>query len=107
VHLLAAGLGPSLMVVPSRWGRPAMDRLERSIVVLQMTSSGRRAETLLERLVFGVERPFSNPRRIRGSRSWNIAIERCRRDTEAVCDLGNADIGIGEQRSRGFKIVLC
>src|SRR5262245_57137709 len=30
-----------------------------------------------------------------------------RRDTKTVCDLGDADVGIGQQCPRGFKVVLC
>jgi hypothetical protein len=66
----------------------------------------RQAETLLERPVFGGERPLSNARHIRGSRGRDVPIERRRRDTEAVRDLGDADIGVGEQGPRGFKVIL-
>ena len=39
-------------------------------------------------------------------RGRNIPIERRRRDAEAVRDLGHADVGIGKQCSRGFKVVF-
>ena len=38
----------------------------------------RQAETLLQRPVFGVERPLSNARRIRGSCGRDVPIERSR-----------------------------
>jgi hypothetical protein len=41
--------------------------------------------------------PFSDARKIRGSRSGNIAIERCRRHAGAVRDLGHANVRIGKQ----------
>ena len=61
----------------------------------------------LERPVFGVKPPLSNARRIRGSRGRDVPIERRRRDAEAVRDLGDADVGIGEQGPRGFKVFRC
>jgi hypothetical protein len=53
-----------------------------------------RAETFLERPVFGIKRPFSNAWSIRGARGGQISIQRRRRDAEAVCDLSHADVGI-------------
>lgn len=47
---------------------------------------------------------FSSSGCVRGSRGRDVAIERCGRDTEAVRDLGDADVGIGEQRSRDIKV---
>jgi hypothetical protein len=40
---------------------------------------------------------------VRGSRGGDVAIERRGRDAEAVRDLYHADIGVGEQGTRGFK----
>ena len=48
----------------------------------------------------------SNSGSIRGSRGRDISIERRRRHTEAVRDLGNANIGIGKQCSRDVKVVF-
>jgi hypothetical protein len=42
------------------------------------TAARRQAETLLERPVFGVKRPSSNARRIRGSRGRDVPIQRRR-----------------------------
>jgi hypothetical protein len=58
-----------------------------------------RAETLLERPVFGIERPLSNAWGIRGSCGREVPIERRRGHAEAVRDLGHADVGIGEHRT--------
>jgi hypothetical protein len=44
--------------------------------------------------------------KIRGARGGDVTIKRRRRDAEAVRDLRHADIRIGEQGSRGFKIIL-
>src|SRR3954447_2241871 len=63
-------------------------------------------KTLLEHPVFGVERPLSNTRGIRGSCSRKIPIERRRRDTKALRDLSDGDVGIGEQRLGGFDVIL-
>ena len=52
-------------------------------------------------------RTFSNVRKIRGARGGDASIERRRRDTETVCDLGDADVRVGLQCPRGFKVVLC
>ena len=60
----------------------------------------RRAESFLERPVFGIKRPFSNAWGIRGPRGGQISIQRRRRDAEAVCDLSHADVGIGEHRNQ-------
>ena len=49
----------------------------------------------------------SNSRGIRAARSGDVAIERRGRDAKAVRNLRNADIGIGEQCPRGFKVFLC
>src|SRR4051812_18024447 len=63
-------------------------------------------ETRLERPVFGVGRPLSNTRGIRGSCSRKIPIE-CRwRDTKALRDLSDDDVGIGEHRLGGFDVIL-
>ena len=51
--------------------------------------------------------PISNTRDIRGSCSGEVPIERRRRDAEAVRDLSDPDIGIGEQRPRDIKVVFC
>jgi hypothetical protein len=45
-------------------------------------------------------------RKIRGARGGDVTIERRRRDTETVCDLGDADIGIGEQRLGSLDVVV-
>jgi hypothetical protein len=44
---------------------------------------------------------------IRSSRGGNISIEPLGRDAEAVRDLSDANVGIGEQRPCGFKVVFC
>src|SRR5271170_29301 len=49
-------------------------------------------------------RHFSNAGGIRGSRGGNIAIERRRRYAEAMRDLGNADVGIGQHRLGGLNV---
>jgi type IV secretion system protein VirB9 len=36
-----------------------------------------------------------------------MPIKRCRRGTEAVCDLRDTDVGIGEQCPRDVKIIFC
>ena len=61
-----------------------------------------RLKTLLERPVFGVERPLSNARGIRGSRGGDVTIERRRRDAEPLRDLSYSDVGIGEHRLGGL-----
>jgi hypothetical protein len=60
-------------------------------------------KTLLERPVFGVERPLSNAWRIRGSRGRDVPIERRRGDAEAVRDLRHADVGISQHRLGGLN----
>jgi hypothetical protein len=52
-------------------------------------------------------RTFSNVGKIRDARGVDVSIERRRRDTETVCDLGDADVWVGQQCPRGFKVVLC
>src|SRR4029077_9459123 len=64
------------------------------------------AETLLERPVFGIERPLSNAWGIRSSCGRDVAIERRRGHAEAVRDLGHADAGIGQQRLGGLDVVV-
>ena len=54
----------------------------------------------------GVRSPFSNVRKIRGARGGDVPIERRRRDTETVCDLGDADVGIGQHRLGGLDVVV-
>jgi hypothetical protein len=66
----------------------------------------REAETLMERPAFGVERPLSNARRIRGSPGRDVPIERRRRDAEAVRDLGDADVGVGQHRLGSLDVVI-
>src|SRR3954447_19299538 len=61
---------------------------------------------LLERPVFRVRRPLSNTRSIRGSCSRKIPIERRRRDTKALRDLSDGDVGIGEHRLGGLDVIL-
>jgi hypothetical protein len=46
------------------------------------------------------------PGQICGSRGWNAAIERPRRDAEALCDLRHADIWIGEHRLGGLDVLV-
>src|SRR3954451_5394482 len=65
-----------------------------------------RTELLLARPVCGIGRPFSNTRGIRGSCSGKIPIERRRRDTKALRDLSNGNVGIGEHRPGSLDIVL-
>jgi hypothetical protein len=71
-----------------------------------MADARRQAETLLERPVFGIERPLSNAWGIRGSRGRYVPIERRRRHAEAVRDLRHADVGIGEHRLGGLDVVV-
>src|SRR5271169_3550339 len=66
----------------------------------------RQAETLLERPVFGIERPLSNAWGIRGSCGRDVPIERRRRDAEPLRDLSYSDVGIGEQRLGGLDVVV-
>src|ERR1700686_1001165 len=65
-----------------------------------------RLKTLLERPVFGVERPLSNARGIRGSRGGDVTIERRRRDAEPLRALSYSDVGIGEHRLGGIDVVV-
>jgi hypothetical protein len=51
--------------------------------------------------------PLSNARGIRGTCRGDVAVERRRRDSEAVRDLRHADVGIGERRLRGLNVVVC
>jgi hypothetical protein len=66
----------------------------------------RHAETLLERPVFGVERPLSNPWRIRGSCGRDVPIKCRRRDPEAVRYLSHANVEIGEHRLGGLNVIV-
>ena len=50
--------------------------------------------------------PFSNVRKIRGARGGNLTIERRWRDTETVCDLGDAYIRVGQHRLSGLDVVV-
>ena len=43
---------------------------------------------------------------IRSSRGGDVPIERRGRDAEAVRDLGDADVGIGQQCPRGVKVIV-
>ena len=61
---------------------------------------------LWERPVFWAGRPLSNTRGIRGSCSRKIPIERRRRDTKALRDLSDGDVGIGQHRPGSLDIVL-
>ena len=45
-------------------------------------------------------------RQICGSRGWNVAIERRRRDADALCDLRHADIWIGEHCLGGLDVLV-
>jgi len=47
-----------------------------------------------------------NARSIRGSRRWDVPIERRGRDAEAVRYLGHGDVGIGEHRLGGIDIAV-
>lgn len=69
-------------------------------------TAGPRRQAETECPIFGVGRPFSNVWGIGGPRGGDVAIERRGRHTEAVRDLSDADIGIGQQRSRDIKIVF-
>src|SRR4051794_32327259 len=72
--------------------------------VLPPSAAGRK--TLLERPVFGVGRPLSNTRGIRGSCRRKIPIERRRRDTKALRDLSDGDVGVSEHRLGGLDVIL-
>jgi hypothetical protein len=76
------------------------DRLRRE------AAARRQTENLLERPVFGIERPLSNARGIRGSCGREAPIERRRRDTKALRDLSDGDVGIGEHRLGGLDVVV-
>src|SRR3954462_14265780 len=84
-----------------------------AIGALPPPAAGRK--TLLKRPIFGVRRPLSNTRSIRGSCSSRgirgscsrkIPIERRRRDTKALRDLSDDDVGIGEHRLGGLDVLL-
>ena len=88
-------------------GRTFTFRGEGGKVRNRRTAAARRqAETLLEGPVFGVERPLSNARGIRGSRGGDVTIERRRRDAEPLRDLSYSDLGIGEHRLGGLDVVV-
>src|SRR3954447_24851398 len=63
-------------------------------------------KTFLERPVFGIMRPLSNTRSIRGSRSRKISIERRRRDTKALRYLSDGDVGVSEHRVGSLDVIL-
>jgi hypothetical protein len=65
-----------------------------------------RLKTLLECPVFGVERPLSNARGIRGSGGGDVTIERRRRDAEPLRNLSYSDVGIGEHRLGGLDVII-
>jgi hypothetical protein len=44
--------------------------------------------------------------KVRRSCSWDVSIERGGRNAKAVRNLGDADVGIGQQRLGGFSIVV-
>jgi hypothetical protein len=48
----------------------------------------------------------SNAGGIRGSGGGNVPIERRGRDAKTVCDLGHADVGIGEHCLGGLDVVV-
>src|SRR3954447_27069575 len=68
--------------------------------------ASRRTEALPERPVYGIMRPLSYTRGIRGSCSRKISIERRRRDTKALRDLSNGDVRIGQHRLGGLDVIL-
>jgi hypothetical protein len=90
----------------------AIGRLDWSQLGLQMSGIGALPspaagrKTLQERPVFGIMRPLSNTRGIRGSRGGNIPIERRWGDTEAMSNLSYGDVRIGEQRLGGLDAVI-
>ena len=43
---------------------------------------------------------------MRSARGGDITIERRRRDTETVCDLGDADVGVGQHRFGSLDVVV-
>jgi hypothetical protein len=43
---------------------------------------------------------------IRGSRGGDVAIERCGRNAKAMCNLSDADVGIGERRLGDLDAVV-
>jgi hypothetical protein len=53
-----------------------------------------------------VHAPFSTAGDIRGSHGGDVTIERRRRDTETVCDLGDADVGVGQHRLGSLDVVV-
>src|SRR5215217_4671015 len=78
----------------------------RHISTLRIAAASRRDSDFLERPVFGVGRSLSNARGIRGSRSREISVEHCRRDTETLRDLCYGDVGVSKHRLGGLDIVL-
>jgi hypothetical protein len=88
-----------------RYGANAWFDVRPDIRNRRIAVASRRTEALLERPVFGIERPLSNTRRIRGLCRGDIPIERRRSDTKTLCDLCYGDIGIGQHRLGGLDTI--
>ena len=50
--------------------------------------------------------PLSKLGKIPSARGGDVPIERRRRDPETVCDLSDADVGIGQHRLGGLDVVV-
>src|SRR3954452_2320170 len=86
--------------------RCALPSRASGFVLRRIAAASRRDGDFLERPVFGVGWLLSNVRGIRGSRSREISVERCRRDTEMLRDLCYGDVGVSKHRLGGLDIVL-
>src|SRR5271169_3157237 len=51
-------------------------------------------------------RAFSNVGKMRSARGGDVTIERRRRDTETVCDLGDAYVGAGQHRFGSLDVLV-
>src|SRR5271155_3477901 len=49
---------------------------------------------------------FSNVVKMRGARGGDVTIQRRRRDAQAVCDLGDADVGVGQHGLGSLDVVV-
>ena len=48
----------------------------------------------------------SNVGKMRGARGGDVTIQRRRRDTKTVCDLSDADVGVGQHRFGSLDVVV-
>src|SRR3954453_11603667 len=92
------------MTATGRRSSAPLVRRTSGIGALPPPAAGRK--TLLERPVFGIVRPLSNTRDIRGSCSRKIPVERRRRDTKALRYLSDGDVGVSEHRLGSLNVIL-